>query len=562
MGRQLREWIIACSIGRRRVERVVRVARGMSTLIMAMSTATIRLTTTLFAVFAKENDQMGVFSFKSLYNAYLSCRKGKRNTINTLRFEADLLGNLARLQRELVTQSYQPSRSVCFYTDKPKLREIVAADFADRVVHHCLVPKLEKIFEPKFIDDSYACRRNKGTHAAVSRLSHFMRRVECADNCGGHARGWYLQLDIRSFFMSIDHAVLLSILSKHVQHPRLLWLASVIIRHNPMQNCHVKDHQGLANKIPNHKSLFHTDAGKGLPIGNLASQFFANVYLNELDQFIKHRLKCRYYLRYVDDFILLHPSPEYLQHAKQHIERFCGDQLKLQFKEDVQPKPCNQGIDFLGYVTRPRYKLVRRRVVGNLKNKLHQFAQQHCVQGQINQRNYQHLQLPPASAFQLQQVLASYLGHFKHANAKRLCMALFGRFDFLPLMFALDVSGMRLQSRLSASRMQRQGRQQQSFRQQVSWFKANHPQHLLLVQLGRFCELYDDGALTAAKHSSLAVRKSSRGFRYQAGFPLKQLANYKKDLRQQGVSYAVVAEQGRLHKRLKHRQITEYLTFT
>ena len=170
--------------------------------------------------------------------------------------------------------------------------------------------------------------------------------------------------------------------------------------------------------------------------------------------------------------------------------------------------------------------------------------------------------MPPASAFQLQQVLASYLGHFKHANAKRLCMALFGRFDFLPFMFSLDVASMRLQTRLSASRMQRRGCQQQNFRQQISWFKASHPQHLFLVQLGRFCELYDDCVLTVAKHSSLTVRKSSRGFRYQAGFPLKQLANYKKHLRQQGVSYAVVAEQGRLHKRLKHRQITEYLTFT
>jgi len=246
------------------------------------------------------------------------------------------------LQLKLASGCYCPTRSVCFFTTVPKFREIIAADFRDRVVHHLLVPFLEAIFEPKFIHDSYACRRGKGTHVAVQRLRRFLRRVDRQSRCGG----WFLQLDIRSFFMSIDHDILLGILGRHVQNEQLMSLAEIIIRHDPTADCYLKDRAGLARKMPRHKSLFHLPPGVGLPIGNLTSQFFANVYLNELDQFIKHHLKCRCYLRYVDDFILVHASRPYLENARREIEMFLAEKLKLTLKKKALPRRTSDGIDF------------------------------------------------------------------------------------------------------------------------------------------------------------------------------------------------------------------------
>jgi RNA-directed DNA polymerase len=221
------------------------VTRGLSISTMAMSTLTTRLIQTMFVACAEDNDQSGVFSFRSLYDAYLNCRRHKRNANNTLKFEADLLGNLTNLQQQLISGCYRPSRSVCFYTTKPKLREIIAADFRDRVVHHCLVSHLEKVFEPKFIYDSYGCRVNKGTHAAVRRLQQFIHKT--SSNNQGHSSipsyqsAWYLQLDIRSFFTSIDHNILLGLLAKQRHDPQLMSLAEVIIRHKSTDNCVVRD---------------------------------------------------------------------------------------------------------------------------------------------------------------------------------------------------------------------------------------------------------------------------------------------------------------------------------
>jgi retron-type reverse transcriptase len=179
---------------------------------MATSTTTIRTTTCMSGAFVAESDRL--YSFRSLHDAYISCRRRKRNTINALRFEASLLDNLADLGETLSEGTYKPSRSVCFVAKQPKHREIFAADFRDRVVHHLLVPHIEKIFEPKFIHDSYACRVGKGTHAAVERLKYFMNRV----TKGGRVAAWFMQLDIRSFFMSIDREILLGILEKNIRN--------------------------------------------------------------------------------------------------------------------------------------------------------------------------------------------------------------------------------------------------------------------------------------------------------------------------------------------------------
>lgn len=234
----------------------------------------------------------------------------------TLRFEADQEKNLIALRAALIDRSYQPRRSVCFFTTRPKFREIIAADFRDRVVHHLLVDYLEKTWEPVFIHDSYACRKGKGVHKGVARLQQFIRQV----TANGTRRAWYLQLDIRNYFMSIDRDILFGMLAARLHDKTALWLTRMLVYHDVTANCHFRGRRDLLARIPPHKTLFGAGPDKGLPIGNLNSQFFANVYLNRLDQFVKHDLKCRYYLRYCDDFVLLSHDREQLLVWQDKIE--------------------------------------------------------------------------------------------------------------------------------------------------------------------------------------------------------------------------------------------------
>ncbi len=246
-----------------------------------------------------------LLSWASVYRAFLDCRRHKQGTINALKFEMDLLDNLSSLALELQKGSYQPSRSVCFVATRPKNREIFAADFRDRVVHHLVVRQLEKIWEPRFIFDSYASRSGKGVHAAAKRLQQFMGKATCSRK----KTAWFLQLDLRSFFMSIDKEILFHIFEQGleaVDDPEkntLLYLLYRIIFHDCTRNYSFKGKRAMLDMIPDHKTLFKIPNGKGLPIGNLTSQFFANVYLDKLDQYVKHQLKCRYYIRYVDDCV-------------------------------------------------------------------------------------------------------------------------------------------------------------------------------------------------------------------------------------------------------------------
>ena len=230
-----------------------------------------------------------------------------------------------RLEEELKNRSYQPSRLIYFIVEKPKPREIFASDFRDRVVHHILVNCLEPIWEPKFIYDSYACRRGKGTHRAVMRIQNFTRKI----SLNGEKPAFFMKLDIKSFFVSIDRKILYNLIRKQVKNEKILWLAKVIIFYGCTKNFVFKGNEKLKKLIPYQKSLFQKeDSGKGLPIGNLTSQFFANVYLNELDQFVKHKLKVKYYLRYVDDFIILDTSPRRLENYIQRMNGFLKQKEK------------------------------------------------------------------------------------------------------------------------------------------------------------------------------------------------------------------------------------------
>ena len=305
-----------------------------------------------------------LFSFKNLYKAYFGCRKLKRTTYHAAKFEMNFESELLRLKEELKSHNYKPGPSICFAITDPKLREVWAADFRDRVVHHLLVSYLEPVWEKMFVFHSYACRKLKGAHKAI----RYLKKIIAPDL-------FFLQVDIQSFFVSIDKGVLISLIKKRVKHPEILWLAEKIISHDPTTNYIPRGDLKLLQSVPPHKSLFDK-IYCGLPIGNLTSQFFANVYLNELDQFIKHSLKCRHYFRYMDDLLLLSSSREQLLKWRDDIKTFVETNLKLKLHPKKQIlQPATNGINFCGYIIKPDYTLIRRRTVKKLKNKLWHFNQ-------------------------------------------------------------------------------------------------------------------------------------------------------------------------------------------
>jgi len=309
-----------------------------------------------------------------------------------LEFEIDADINLLRLQEELNNRTYKPQPSLCFVLEKPKLREVFAATFRDRVVHHVLIEYLNNIYEPSFIFDSYACRVGKGTHGAIARLQKFLKRVTKNNT----QIGYYMQLDIRSFFVEINKNILSDIAARKINNDEIIWLTNIIIWNDCTINCKIVDKNDVLEKIPKHKSLFSASKNKGLPIGNLSSQFFANLYLNELDHYIKRKLKCHYYIRYMDDLILLSGNKKQLMNWMVLIEKFLAEHLDLSLHPTKQTiAPISNGINFVGYVVRPNYILVRKRVIGNLKHKI--------FNNTINSESWN-----------------SYLGHFKHAQTKRL----------------------------------------------------------------------------------------------------------------------------------------------
>jgi RNA-directed DNA polymerase len=360
---------------------------------------------------------------RALYDAWRRARRSKQPSVNQLHFDSRWSDGLLRLQRQLVAGTWRPRRPACFVATRPKAREIHAPDFADRVVHHWLVPQLEAIYEPRFIDDSFANRRGKGTHAAVRRLQAFVRQVD-----SGQGGGWYLQLDVHNFFNSIHRPTLWQMLKpqllRHGLPVAALHATHALLRRAPLAAgvvCLATAEERA--QVPPHKRLENAPAGCGLPIGNLSSQFFANVYLDRLDQFVKHTLRARRYLRYVDDFVLVHHDRAQLETWRVEIEAFLARELRLSLKPDVRLRPLRDGIDFLGYIVRPTHTLPRRRVVAHARAKLAAWGSANTRDGCI--------EATPAALREGRSIWASYLGHFEHCASHRLVADFHRRFPWL-----------------------------------------------------------------------------------------------------------------------------------
>ena len=328
-----------------------------------------------------------ICSLENLHLAYLKARKGKQKRQAVEAFTFDLETELLRLRDELKSSTYTPGAYRQFTVYESKKRKISAAPFRDRVVHHAICNIVEPIFEPTFIYDSYACRLGKGQHAALGRLRQFLR----------HKR-YVLKGDIARYFPSIDHEILLGFLARKIGDPKLLKLLTTIIDHSPQNS-------EAPGWFPG-DDLFAPLRPHGLPIGNQTSQFFANVYLNPFDHFIKEHLREKCYLRYVDDFAVLSDDKAHLHEVKAVAKAFLAD-LRLQLHENkTQVSRAKDGIDWLGYRVFPTHVRIRKSNVHRFKRRLKRM-----------QEMYRRREM---MAEGVDHRIQSWLAHANHANSYRL----------------------------------------------------------------------------------------------------------------------------------------------
>lgn len=296
-------------------------------------------------------------SYENLEKAWKKARKGKTLKNYVISFEKNLKENLLQLRYDLLFHSYQPKPLEVFIIRDPKTRKICKSDFRDRIIHHAICNIIEPVFDKLFIYDSYANRVGKGCFEAIKRYDCFKRKVsrnglliKNAKN-SSDVKGWCLKADVYHYFDEVSHETLLNIIRKKIKDERVIWLIKKII-----------------NNYETKKS------GVGMPLGNLTSQFFANIYLNELDQFVKHELKAKYYLRYVDDFVILHENPRILQEYKESINIFLKEHLKLQLHPNkCKIIPIKRGVDLLGFRNFYYYRLLRRKTIRTIIRKFHNY---------------------------------------------------------------------------------------------------------------------------------------------------------------------------------------------
>lgn len=309
---------------------------------------------------------MGIGSdlLTDLFRAYYDARRHKRNTKSQLAFEMDLEHNMIVLYEQIRGRMYRPSPGICFITEDPVKREIFASPFRDRVVHHLLFNYLAPLFERRMIYDSYSCRKGKGTSLGIERFEHHIR--SCTRNYTQSA--YILKLDLRGYFMSIDKHLLYAIIKRTIERCCLRWpkgvarfdfdlvdfLIRAILLRDPVENCRVLGNSSEWDGLPPSKSLLKSPPGVGIPIGDLTSQLFSNIYLDVLDEYVKRTLKCRHYGRYVDDFYIVHPSRNYLRGLIPCLRDFLASELHLTLHPDkIVLQHYTKGASFLGALVRP-----------------------------------------------------------------------------------------------------------------------------------------------------------------------------------------------------------------
>lgn len=333
-----------------------------------------------------------IIDYENLWHAYKNAAKGKRYRSEVLRFTKNLEENLIIIQNELIYKTYEIGRYREFYVYEPKKRLIMALPFKDRVVQWAVYRVLEPLMDRQYIHDSFGCRKGKGVQKAADRLQYWMRKLERS-----HKKPYYLKLDISKYFYRIDHDVLLSILSRKIKDDDLMWLLEKIIRSEDTKfGIPLGDHGFEEDRLE----------GIGMPIGNLTSQLFANLYLNELDQYAKHELRLRNYIRYMDDIIILHPDKQELRKVLEEIDLFLRFELKLQLNNKTAIRPIRTGIDFVGYRVWSTHRKLNQKTAKKMKARL-KYLQKAFARGEVDVDD-------------VRQSIHSYLGYMMHADCYRL----------------------------------------------------------------------------------------------------------------------------------------------
>ncbi|HUC88496.1 MAG TPA: reverse transcriptase/maturase family protein [Candidatus Paceibacterota bacterium] len=322
-----------------------------------------------------------ITSIENLLLAWQEFIKDKKQKEDVQKFQLQLMDNIFNLHQDLKNKTYKHGEYKAFKINDPKPRDIHKASVRDRLLHHAIYRILYPYFDRKFIYDSYSCRIGKGTHKAINRFRDFSRKVSKNNT----KTCWILKCDIRKFFANINHEILKSIISVHMHDSDTHILLSNII-----------DSFYTKNATNSARAEFVASSKRGLPLGNLTSQLLVNVYMNEFDQYMKHVLKVKYYIRYADDFVILSENKSYLENLIPKISQFLNNNLKLQLHPDkLYIKTLASGVDFLGWVQFPYHRVLRtatkKRMFRNLKK-----------------NNYK------------EESIQSYLGMLRHGDAKKL----------------------------------------------------------------------------------------------------------------------------------------------
>jgi len=461
----------------------------------------------------------GFFGIEEIYESYISCKKHKKSD-SAFKFNFDLENNLFNLLNSLNTDNYKISRAICFVVTKPKIREIWASDFKDRIVHHLVIKYLNNFYENPtfqyyFLENVFSNRIGKGTHKAVTLVKRLSKKYK-----------YYLKLDIYSFFNSIDRDLLFSIITsdlKNVDFEKkelILKLIKQIIFHKYTTDYVLRQDKVLINKVPKHKSLFTSEINnKGLPIGNFTSQFFANVYLNRLDYFVVKKLKFDDYVRYVDDFVIFSNNKDELNNLIQKIDNFLKSNLDLKLNRDkVFLSKTMEGLDFLGYFIKPDYTLVRKRVVSEFKRKLFYFTRKDITYYELKKVN---------------SIVNSYFGHFKYANSYNLKRKMSKKLsDYFNLK---NVKGNTIVKKKVDLNFK-------NFYEQYSYFKNKYKYYLVVFQMGNFYRFFNEQAFFVSDKLNLKIllKRYSKNKYFTCGFPLNsKKLNLIKDL---NLKYIIVKQ--------------------
>ncbi|MDO8240673.1 MAG: reverse transcriptase domain-containing protein [Candidatus Moranbacteria bacterium] len=308
-----------------------------------------------------------IICLENLLEAWKEFVRGKRNKKDVQEFSLHLMDNIFALHHDLVNHTYKHGGYQAFKINDPKPRDIHKATVGDRLLHHAIYRKLYPFFDKTFIADSYSCRINKGTHKAIKKFKAYSLIVSKNNT----TTCWILKCDIRKFFANIDHTILIKILAEYIPDKNILELLENIIE------------------------SFATKPNVGLPLGNLTSQLLVNIYMNKFDQFVKHQMKAKYYIRYADDFVFLAESKSELEEKLSIVEKFLATKLKLEMHPDkVFIKTLASGVDFLGWVNFSDHRVLRTATKKRMMRRIEENSKE--------------------------EVINSYLGMLRHGNGRKL----------------------------------------------------------------------------------------------------------------------------------------------